>query len=256
MNRYLTYLLLFVALLLPVTAALAQSEGLAAPLGTGYTLSWWTVDSGGTTSSGVGGYTLSGTAGQPDIAAWSGGGYTLAGGFWGTTQSETGVKSRLYLPLVYRTYTVAPDLVVERLTPTATQIEVVIRNQGNAPVEDGFWVDVYFDPSPVPPVLNQTWQSIAPYGADWGVTQTLAPNETLSLTIGGPYYTDGSGTYPAGADVYAYVDSVNDATTYGNIKESDETNNVLGPVVSTAGNAEPASTIDPESTPPQGLPGR
>ncbi len=48
------------------------------------------------------------------------------------------------------------------------------------------------------------------------------------------YYTAGSATFPAGAQVYATVDSINYATTYGAVPESNEGNNVFGPVVSTA----------------------
>ena len=65
----------------------------------GYALSWWTVDGGGVTSNASGGYALSGTAGQPDAAVWSGGDYVLAGGFWG----GVAVAYRVYLPLVMRT---------------------------------------------------------------------------------------------------------------------------------------------------------
>jgi hypothetical protein len=64
----------------------------------GYDLTWWTVDGGGTTSNGGSGYSLGGTVGQPDAAVWSGGGYTLAGGFWGGAV----VEHHIYLPLVLR----------------------------------------------------------------------------------------------------------------------------------------------------------
>jgi hypothetical protein len=47
-----------------------------------YTIDWYTIDGGGGTSSG-GGYTLSGTIGQPDAGTLSGGNYVLEGGFWG-----------------------------------------------------------------------------------------------------------------------------------------------------------------------------
>ncbi len=61
--------------LLAASVALAQGGG-------GYDLSWWTVDGGGEEVSG-GGFTLNGTAGQPDAHnALSGGGFTLTGGFW------------------------------------------------------------------------------------------------------------------------------------------------------------------------------
>jgi len=89
--------LLLAVLLLPAMAALAQSGGPPRQPG-GYDLSWWTVDGGGATKAGANGYTLGGTAGQPDAAVWSGGSYTLAGGFWGGAL----VEYHLYLPLVMR----------------------------------------------------------------------------------------------------------------------------------------------------------
>ena len=49
------------ALLLLASVALAQSGG-------SYDLSWWTVDGGGATFNTGGGYSLGGTAGQPDAA--------------------------------------------------------------------------------------------------------------------------------------------------------------------------------------------
>ncbi|MFZ4576322.1 MAG: hypothetical protein ACOYN0_18205, partial [Phycisphaerales bacterium] len=54
----------------------------AAPAFGQYSISWYTVDGGGGTSSG-GTYTLSGTIGQPDAGApLTGGTFTLVGGFW------------------------------------------------------------------------------------------------------------------------------------------------------------------------------
>jgi hypothetical protein len=86
-------LLALVALLLLSSVARAQSGG-------GYDLSWNTVDGGGATWSEGGGYALGGTVGQPDAGVLSGGGYTLAGGFWGGAAARYGV----YLPLVLRNY--------------------------------------------------------------------------------------------------------------------------------------------------------
>ncbi len=56
---------------------------LYAQSGGGYDLSWSTIDGGGGESSG-GGYTLTGTVGQPDAQApaMTGGSYSLQGGFW------------------------------------------------------------------------------------------------------------------------------------------------------------------------------
>ena len=80
--------------LLAVTIALAQTNA--------YTLDWWTVDGGGGTISG-GGYTLAGTAGQPESgAALNGGGYTLTSGFWANDETTANSLNKIYLPLVLR----------------------------------------------------------------------------------------------------------------------------------------------------------
>jgi len=61
----------------------------------------WTIDGGGVTYSTGGGYTLGGTAGQPDANVLRGGEYTLAGGLWpgGETVRE---PREVYMPLVIR----------------------------------------------------------------------------------------------------------------------------------------------------------
>lgn len=60
----------------------------------------------------------------------------------------------VYLPLVWKGFVYAPDLVEDSLVATSNAVMVTIRNQGNAPVVDAFWVDVYFNPNVVPG-LNQ-----------------------------------------------------------------------------------------------------
>ena len=79
-----------------VTLLMALPSAQAAP-GSGYDLSWFSVDGGGGNSAG-GSYSLSGASGQPDAGGVSGGAYTLAGGFW--PGAPTGY--RLFLPLVAR----------------------------------------------------------------------------------------------------------------------------------------------------------
>jgi len=83
-------------LLLGASLVLAQSGG-------GYDLSWSTVDGGGGTFSTGGGYSVGGTAGQPDAGLVSGGSYTLSGGFWpGGAGPAAG--EQVYLPLVLRNH--------------------------------------------------------------------------------------------------------------------------------------------------------
>ncbi len=92
MKPRLVFTLVLVLVLFVSSAALAAGS---------YDISWWTVDSGGGTSSG-GGFTLSGTIGQPDAGATaSGGGYTLAGGFWLGGAVEP-AEMKVYLPVVVR----------------------------------------------------------------------------------------------------------------------------------------------------------
>ena len=87
-------LLLAALLFLLASVALAQTGG-------GYDLTWSTVDGGGYTFSTGGGYSLGGTVGQPDAGVLSGGGYTLAGGFWG---GGAAARYGVYLPLVLRNH--------------------------------------------------------------------------------------------------------------------------------------------------------
>jgi hypothetical protein len=59
-----------------VLAILASNAGAQS-----YSIDWSTIDGGGGTSTG-GVYSVSGTIGQPDAGAMSGGSYAVVGGFW------------------------------------------------------------------------------------------------------------------------------------------------------------------------------
>ncbi len=83
-------------LLLAAVPVLAQS-------GAGYDLTWSTVDGGGGTFSVGGGYSLGGTAGQPDAGHLTGGDYSLAGGFW-SGGAPAGSPYRVYLPMAVRNH--------------------------------------------------------------------------------------------------------------------------------------------------------
>ncbi len=93
----------------------------------------------------------------------------------------------------------------------------------------------------------------------WGrVQQNLAAREyQASLTPGGASYfaERSSSSFPAGATVYALVDSVNHRTNYGNVAESNESNNLAGPVSAT-GVFSPAQANPAAAPSMEGLPGR
>ena len=68
--------------------------------GSGYALTWWSLDGGGTISHAGTGYAVSGTIAQPDAKKWSGEHYSLSGGFWQIQVIQP--LSELFLPLVTR----------------------------------------------------------------------------------------------------------------------------------------------------------
>ncbi len=93
MKQTVLLTLLILVWLLLVPAAQAQDGD--------YELVWWTADGGGMTGQGgANGYFLGGTIGQHDAATWTGGGYTLSGGFWVTGPAMDGYE--VFLPLVIR----------------------------------------------------------------------------------------------------------------------------------------------------------
>jgi hypothetical protein len=179
-------------------------------------------------------------------------------------------RARLYLPIVFRNFVNAPDLIVQRINASGSKVQVVIANIGSAPVTDEFWVDVYLNPSTAPTHVNQTWNQLGSQGLLWGVTANalpaLQPGGVLTLTLNDAYY------YPdlshvvwpltVGSPIYAQVDSVNANTTYGAVLENHEIsggsyNNILSSVVAST-NASTTTTPsatnpDPAST---GLPPR
>ena len=78
----------------PLAAALFVTSALgvahAASRGPLFDLSWHTVDGGGGTFSTGGGFTLGGTAGQPDAGpVMNGGEFQLVGGFWAAASEGT-----------------------------------------------------------------------------------------------------------------------------------------------------------------------
>ena len=94
--------LLLVVLLLAGAALLAQGPAGAQTPQQAYTIGWWTVDGGGTMSAAGVGYTLGGTAGQPDPGVLAGGSYTLGGGFWRGGVPSAGPQHTICLPAVFR----------------------------------------------------------------------------------------------------------------------------------------------------------
>jgi uncharacterized repeat protein (TIGR01451 family) len=139
------------------------------------------------------------------------------------------VTHYVFLPVLANNSFVAPDLVVQSITATGTDVQVVVANQGDAPVTGEFWVEAYVDPDPAPTAVNQPWWDLGDEGIFWGVSQDLLPldpGETITLTVGDASYDADysrvSWPLAAGTPVYAQVDAYDEDTTYGAVLESHE----------------------------------
>ncbi len=161
----------------------------------------------------------------------------------------------VYLPVVMNNFFTAPDLIVQDVIASRDAITVVIKNIGDAPVEESFWVDAYVNPNPPPTAVNQIWwdQNRSQQGVAWAVTDPIvpiAPGQVITLTSTDAYVsperTYFTGTLPVGTPIYAQVDSYNFYTNYGAVRERHEMlglpyNNILGPVLSQAGSSSTVS---------------
>ena len=121
----------------PIVLALLIASVAVAQIGSGYDLTWQTIDGGGGSTSG-GGYRLDQTLGQVDAGVQSGGGYVLQGGYWGaaalilptstptptSTTTATPTRTPTATPTGSRTPTPTPTgshAPTPTVTPTVTQ---------------------------------------------------------------------------------------------------------------------------------------
>ncbi len=107
MKRTFSILTLSFALVLVIVSLVllaTPSAHAAAPRSPSYSIAWYTMDGGGGTStSGSGGYSVSGTIGPPSAGSQSGGGYSLEGGFWNTALGDVVTDLlNLFLPFIRR----------------------------------------------------------------------------------------------------------------------------------------------------------
>ena len=146
------------------------------------------------------------------------------------------LRNHTHLPLLFNppaitpTPTGQPDLIVKAITITEQAVLVVIQNIGPGSVSsaDEFWVDLYISPTLAPQAVNQTWQRLGGAGGlVWGVSGAalpLGPQQTLTLSLNdGRFVSAESGIparIPAGATIYAQVDSANAQTRYGGVFET------------------------------------
>jgi uncharacterized repeat protein (TIGR01451 family) len=163
----------------------------------------------------------------------------------------------IFLPLITGNFLSAPDLIIESLIAGSNAVTITIKNIGNAPVVDGFWLDVYINPDTPPTRVNRHWHNLGSQGLVWGVVApNIVPGESLTLTLNHsayrPEFSEVVLPLPPGSAVYAQVDSVNLLTDYGGVLEgheiSGESYNNIAATVSILGKPEvviPAVSAEP-----------
>ena len=143
-----------------------------------------------------------------------------------------------------------PDLLVEGFSllpeePTSGEpvtITVTIANVGQAPTEGGFWTGFCIDPQE-PPVVNSVSKGVGS-GLFW-YTPGLEAGQAITLTAEEAAYGDFVGTFTPGShELYLYVDAYNPGVEEGLVVESEEENNLLGPIVIEVGGEEKPSPGD------------
>jgi uncharacterized repeat protein (TIGR01451 family) len=156
----------------------------------------------------------------------------------------------VYLPIVFRGGgQELPDLTITAIEAvpstigvgqTGWDVRITVKNIGTAPLPNGVWVDMYVDPlaSRLPIGPNVPFYEISTYGGVWWIP-SLNPGESVVLSKSDimpdwlPFFPDKFNT-PGDHTVYAQIDSLDERTTppptWVRVYESNENNNVFGPV--------------------------
>jgi hypothetical protein len=200
---------------------------------------WWNFNTGGVRQGDLLNYFdyLAGTdrivlnvQGAPD--GWAADSFTIFPEISRTVTVTAGALAPPPAPSPVPSPTPAPDLVVDSVvaSPVAPgpgcplTLTVTIRNQGTASVTTPFRVALYLDHGSVPYPGERSNTNTY-----WIVSQTLAPEGTLSLSARNPAAASGAITTLTALGshmVYAQVDSYNNQ-----VGETDEGNNLWGPLV-------------------------
>ncbi|MDY7042063.1 MAG: CARDB domain-containing protein, partial [Chloroflexota bacterium] len=132
-----------------------------------------------------------------------------------------------------------PDLVIESITTspetilvgTPVTFTVRIRNQGTGPAwnpnnKGGFYVNVFLDQEPPPSYPSSSVEPDA-----WGTSSALYPGQIRDVQLSFPgFSTTGGHVAYAKVDNYYYPDNPVTWQRFSLVPESDESNNVFGPV--------------------------
>jgi hypothetical protein len=148
----------------------------------------------------------------------------------------------VYLPVVMRNYVSGKNLVVSAINASTTpaNVSVVIQNTGDQAVTNEFWAVLYLDPTSAVQI-NKFWYNVGcTYGLSWkvsslgaGASVTLTPataEKSPSYLYNWPTTSFAGGTH----HLWAQVDAWASPGTTGLVQETNESDNIRGPVDFTA----------------------
>jgi hypothetical protein len=145
-------------------------------------------------------------------------------------------RAYIYLPLVLRDFKSGKNLVISAINPSTNpaNVNVVIKNAGDVAVTELFWAVLYLDPTSQVQI-NKFWYNVGcPNGIVWNVTTPIQPGQSLTLTLATAYaspYTQWPASFSVGAHrLYAQVDAWAATGTTGLVQETNESDNIVGPV--------------------------
>jgi len=100
-------------------------------------IKWFTIDGGGGAGGGSG-FQVTGAIGQPDAAVSSGGGYKLAGGFWGAGRGATTLMPRVQIVLTGAQLMLSwPSQLANVVLQQTPDLSTVWSDVGTTPSDDG-----------------------------------------------------------------------------------------------------------------------
>jgi len=165
---------------------------------------------------------------------------TVAPGLQGTTMvTITTGQTFIFLPVVLRDYPPRKNLTVSAINTSTNpaNVSVVIQNTGNVPITETFWVILYLDPTQAVQINKFWWDIGAPNGAAWNVTTPLQPGQSLTLLPANatpPYHVYWPTSFTRGQhSLWAQVDAWASSGTIGLVQETNEGDNIRGPVTFT-----------------------
>jgi hypothetical protein len=178
-------------------------------------------------------FTANGTEGSAVITATAG-----LGAHGVTTITVSLGRTLIYLPLVLRDYRSGKNLVVSAINSSTNpaNVSVVVRNTGDVAVTEAFWVILYLDPTSQVQINKFWWDVGCPLvgGAAWQVTTPVAPGQSMTLLPANatpPYQGYWPASFTAGQHrLWAQVDAYATSGTTGLVQETNESDNIAGPV--------------------------